>query len=102
MDQSFQKLKEFVKMRTKHVDENGFSSLLEMLWYFHTAYYPIDNDAIDRKFAELEPILEKLSQKRKHRVLAEVIDLCVEYERAAFISGIRVGVQLVQETFEAD
>lgn len=93
-------LEKYCKENSIHFDHPCFETLLELLWYFHTQYYPIDNEVINAHFAALDPILKSLSRKRQRKLINSVIKLCTEHQRTAFSEGIRVGVQLLLEVRE--
>lgn len=95
-------MKELVEMSTANEKDTESRPLLEILWYHHTIRHPVSSEAIDSGFAEMEPLLKPLSQKRKCRMYRLITELCVEHERAAFMEGIRVGGRLMMEIKEED
>ena len=102
MDAYIRQLKNYIKMTRKSIPGNNFHTILELVWYFHSMYYPINSEGITKKMEELEDITKQLSRKKKHHLVAEVVELCLEHERAAFVSGLQVGAQLMMETFEKE
>ena len=75
-------------------------SLLEALCQLYTLYNPISADRIIQKPELLEPDLRSLSQKRVRHIRHIMEDMCTEHEQEAFLTGIRVGIQLITELAE--
>ena len=92
-------IKSYLKIASFH-EEDTFHSLLEMLWYYYTTFYPINNDIFEDRIHALTPVLESLSKKRQRKLVNAVVRLCSEQEKAAFLAGLRVGVMLILEILE--
>lgn len=97
MEVDLGQLKAFAAMQSKEKKKEEQDTLLDALWYFYMEHHPVDNEMIQARFEGLEEILQKLSQKRKYRMIRTVADLCVEHEREAYVSGLRVGARLMVE-----
>lgn len=95
-------LEAFVKVQLGEEENPLSEKILEKVWHFYTFDHPIDNEITHNKLMDLETLLQNLSQKRKRRVVREVLDLCVEHEREAYISGIRLGAKLMLEILNMD
>lgn len=72
-------------------------SILEQLWmdYFHTN--PVDDGRIQIAEQLRTPLFDKLSFSQSE-ILSELLaELITAYQRAAFLKGIQIGFQLVEE-----
>ena len=78
----------------------GAESLLEFIYQCYSEFHSFDNEQIRACFAELDHFHETMSIEESDRLFHLVARLCTEYERAAFMEGIRVGVQLMEELME--
>lgn len=95
-----QQIKSYLNITPLPRESSQFDSLLKMLWYFYTLYYPVNCSTVEEKLQCLEPILKTLSRKRYRRLINTVANLCAKYEQAAFLEGIRVGAMLILEISE--
>lgn len=75
---------------------------LETIWKYHAVHSSVTDESIQKKINMIMPHLKTLSQKKKRIIMARIVDLCVEHERAAFMEGIRVGGRLMMEIKEED
>lgn len=82
--------------------KDGESKLLEMIWRYYEGHEAEKDAVIKEKIDMIQPYLQQLSQRRRRVVVARIGDLCAEYERAAFIEGVRVGSRLVMELWDDD
>ena len=102
MDGYVTQLRKVLNASCKTIPEENFHTILEMLWYVYSVYFPLDSKNIVKKMEELEDVMNRLPQKKKRRLIAKVEELCMEHERAAFASGIQAGVQLMMELLEEE
>ena len=100
MTSYIQKIKSYLKISSNIQDYCQFDSLIEMLWYYYTLFYPINSEAIDEAFQSLEPIFKTLSYKRQRKIKNAMTGMCAKQERAAFMEGFRVGAMLILEILE--
>ena len=100
MNEYMVQLKHFLKNQYKYTDAVSFQSVLELIWFYHTQYYPIDTEAIAQQFQDATPILDALSNKRRRQLTRTIAELCIEHEHAAFLEGLKVGAQLYSEICE--
>lgn len=82
--------------------KGGESALLETIWRYYEGHEAEKDAVIKEKIDMIQPYLQQLSQRRRRVVVARIGDLCAEYERAAFIEGVRVGGRLVMELWDDD
>ena len=72
-------------------------TVLDQLYRAYTESHEADPPEIRDGFAELESFLEALPLDDINAVWNLCVRICVEYERKAFIDGIRYGHQMFLE-----
>ncbi len=90
-------LKSFLAEQTPCFGYDDANSILEMLYYYYTTANPVDSAVIRCQFKELNDILCRLTLKENDKVFSLACNLCVAYERQAFLEGIHVGMRLFTE-----
>ena len=93
-------LEQFRKYREVHQPNYGsedVNTLLDFLWSTHTYLNPLDNERTRQLLGKLDPISHKLSWDESNLLIDTVCELCMEYERQAFLEGIHIGVRLMDE-----
>ncbi len=100
MNPYVEKLKTHLMEQTQNYGYSNASSLLEMLYCFYTSENPIDSESIRARFESMDDILSALSLKENNEIFGLTCDLCMEYERRAFLEGLHVGVRLITELSE--
>lgn len=73
------------------------NSLLEMLYLWYTEWNPINSEAIQNHFRQLEDFICVRTGKEYDNTLDLITALCSLHEKLAFLEGIRVGFQLSTE-----
>lgn len=69
-------------------------SILDTLWYCYSSANPIDDGKIRQSEEVLAPVFEELSVDSSNALFDLITDLLNTYQRAAFLEGMQVGVQL--------
>ena len=72
-------------------------SLRELLYWNYMEENRMETGTIDEAFTALAHILRQLPLKDHDEVWDLTCKLCVDYQKAGFCHGIRVGLQLGQE-----
>lgn len=72
-------------------------SLLEMLYLWYTEWNPINSDAIQESFRKLDGLICTRTGKEYDNALDLITSLCSQYEKLAFLEGIRVGFYIFEE-----
>lgn len=72
-------------------------SLLEFLFCCYTEDHPLDNEKIQHCYEKMEPVFEGLPRDLSNQLFANIAAVCIEYELAAFIEGLHIGVALERE-----
>ena len=102
MSTSTEKFREYIERNPVNYEAEDMHSLVEYFGRFYRMRKPINPENIRDRFQELDPIMKSLSRKRERRLFDTVLELCEEYERAAFMEGLRVGAQLMLELSESE
>ena len=72
-------------------------SILEFLFYWYSTTAPVDDGRILKSEHALVPILEALPIPIADSLYDRVSDLCLSYQRAAFLEGLRIGYGIKEE-----
>lgn len=94
-----EKILEFLK---RHIAEcpphfgNG-ESILGLLYEAYTELNNLDNAQIKADFHALYQAMNGKDLREMDQILDPVCALCRDHERAGFIGGIKVGIQLANE-----
>ena len=78
---------------------NG-ESILGMLYECHNENCPYDNDEVKADFNELYRQMNGMSLQEMNKVIYPVCKLCRDQEKAGFIEGIKIGIQLQHELIQ--
>ena len=92
-----EKIRAYFDSRQIDFSRMGAASLLDFIYQCYSEFHALDNEQIRACFADLEHFHDALPIEESDRLFSLVARLCIEYERAAFIEGIHVGVQLMEE-----
>ncbi len=72
-------------------------SLSDFLWQYYIEYHPVTDTQVKHNELALEPFFRDLSMEASDDLFGLISDLCVSYQRAAFLDGVRLGIRLLQE-----
>jgi len=72
-------------------------SVLEFLWEQYANEHPICDECIKECEAALAPVFESLPWDASNELFVMVYDLCLAYQRAAFLHGLHTGFHLSKE-----
>lgn len=90
-------LKTYLENNPVSIQDESYGSVTELLWYFYTMYYPINEEELQKNLLSLAPVVETLPRKRQRRIFYALTHMCKQQERGAFLEGLRVGAQLASE-----
>ena len=94
---------EYVRILKRHVAENppnygnDAQSILEMLFSYYHECNNTDTDAVKAAFADLYQRMHGMPLREMDRIVDTVCTLCREHEKAGFLEGVKVGIQLGDE-----
>ncbi len=92
-----------VYLKTHPVNYPGnIDTLIETLYWWHTQYNPVENEELKEIFAGVEAWIHELARdKKEEKAYMNIVStVCSEYERVAYMEGIKVGMRLVMEAVE--
>ena len=72
-------------------------SILDFLFYWYSATAPVDDGRILQSETALGPVFEALPMDLSDRLFDRISDLCLSYQRAAFLEGLHMGFALGEE-----
>ena len=96
-------MNEYVAVLRKYVAENppnygsDAHSILEMLFTYYHECNNTDTDAVKEAFENLYRRMHGTPLREMDRIVDVVCTLCREHEKAGFVEGVKVGIQLEQE-----
>ena len=91
---------EYVEILKRHVVENppnygsDAQSILEMLYSYYHECNNTDTDAVKAAFEDLYERMRGRPLREMDRIVDAVCTLCREHEKAGFLEGVKVGIQL--------
>ena len=68
-----------------------------MLYECHNEHNSYDNEQIKADFHELYQQMNGIPLQEMDRIIYPVCRLCRDHERAEFVAGVKIGVQLANE-----
>ena len=77
--------------------ESEMESPIEMLYNYYREWNTLETEEIRKHFSDLNDILEKLPLRELDEVWYRVCDLCIAYQKTAFVDGVRIGVKMMEE-----
>ena len=75
----------------------GADSVLGMLYECHNENSSYDNEQIRTDFNELYQQMNGMPLREMDKIIYPVCKLCRDHEKAGFIEGIKIGIQLKRE-----
>ena len=97
MNRYIENLKSFLVEQSPNFCFDDAKSMLDMLCYYYCSANPVDNAVIRCQFKVLNDIVRPMTVEESDAVFSVVCDLCLSYERQAFLDGLRAGMRLFSE-----
>ena len=93
------KMNEYLTALQTHLttQQSTNQNLLEMLYDAYNDTTGMDNAAIKADFEELYRLMHGKPLKETDEIIYAVCTLCRDHEKAGFIEGIKVGMNLARE-----
>ena len=97
-------MNECVEILKRHIAENppnygsDAHSILEMLFSYYHECNNSDTDAMKVAFEDLYQRMHGMPLREMDRIVDAVCTLYREHEKAGFVEGVKVGIQLEAET----
>lgn len=89
-------LQQLADYRAKCTDEEPIP-ILELLWENYYQTHPIDDGRIKEIEEKLSPTIDALPFEQSNDVFVLLYNLVDAYQRAAYLEGIQMGVQIATE-----
>ena len=95
-------MKEYFEALKNHIGQNppehgDADSVLALLYEAYNAVNTMDDDQIKTDFNALYQVMNGMELKDMDRIIYPVCTLCRDHERAGFVEGIKIGIQLAME-----
>ena len=95
-------MKTFIEALKTYVEQHPLcfgdgESVLTKLYECHNENSPYDNEQIKADFNELYRQMNGLELREMDKIIYPVCKLCQDHEKAGFIEGIKIGIQLASE-----
>ena len=100
MEELITQLRQYVADHPPNYGDGDCHSILDMLYYRYSECNRLDNDEIKKAFNDLYQQMHGISLREMDRIVDAVCTLCREHEKAGFVEGVKVGIQLEQEIQE--
>lgn len=102
MERIIEYLKDSLAEHQPNYGSREVHSITEFLYWYYTAYNPVDTDTIRARFDEVNTIVRNLTLKEQDVIVDLVNSLCGEYEKQGFLEGLHIGARLTMELREMD
>jgi len=96
-------MNKYIEILQHHMVENppnygsDAHSILEMLFTYYHECNNTDTDSVKAAFENLYQRMHGMTLREMDRIVDAVCTLCREHEKAGFVEGVKVGIQLEQE-----
>lgn len=97
MKSFYETLKNHIEAHPPNYGDSDIQSILEMLWNTYCQHNQMDSEQIKNGFAELYRHMKAVPIPDMDDVIDTVCSLCWEHEKAGFVEGVKVGIQLHEE-----
>ena len=95
-------LKAYMETRPFDTGTSNCETVLEQLYQAYTDSHESDPPEITALFRELSEHLERLPLDTNNSIFRLTCDLCIAYEKKAFLDGLQYGAHLIREIFEQE
>ena len=96
-------MNEYIEVLKFYVSQNppaytrDANSILELLYYYYRERKAEALEAIKEDFDDLYRQMHGMPLREMDRIVDDVCTLCREHEKAGFVEGVKVGIQLEQK-----
>ncbi len=97
-------MKKYMKALASYVKENPIMfdtetgiPCLEALWWHYAGFHPIHSDKSKSQQQLIREKLENYKTCDVDETMDLITSLCTEYERLAFVAGMKLGIQFMTE-----
>lgn len=97
MKKYFEILKTYIAEHPPDYSDGNAQSILEMLYTCYNQYNRMDTEKVKAGFDDLYRHMNGIPLRDMDGIIDTVCTLCREHEKAGFVEGVKVGMQLKQE-----
>ena len=97
MNPYIEKLRNYLAERPINAHWENGESILDLLCYIYVEHNSIEDSTITYQFRELSQLLDRFTLEEHDRFSNLVSELCTQYCRQAFLTGVQVGYNLFTE-----
>ncbi len=72
-------------------------TVCEALWQYYSECNPAQDARVIQTESALEPFFQRLSLEEENGLFGLIFDLCLAYQRAAFLDGLRFAFRMHDE-----
>ena len=94
MNEYIETLKQYVADNPLNYGDGDARSILDMLFTYYQQCNNTDTDAVKAAFEDLYQRMHGMPLREMDRIVDAVCTLCREHEKAGFVEGMKVGIQL--------
>lgn len=97
MKEYFEILRTYIAEHPPEYGDGNAQSILEMLYTCYNQYNRMDTEEIKAGFDDLYRHMNGIPLRDMDGIIDTVCTLCREHEKAGFVEGIKLGIQLKYE-----
>lgn len=97
MNRYIENLKCFLAEQAPTFRFDDATSIMDMLCYYYCSANPVDNAVIRCQFKALNDLVRPMTVAESDTLFNMVSELCLSYERQAFLDGLQAGMHLFLE-----
>ena len=97
MKSTSEALRAYLQIHPFDSGDPDYKTVLDQLYHAYTDSHESDPPDITALFRELSEFLETLPLETNNSIFRFTCDLCIAYERKAFLDGLQYGAELILE-----
>ena len=87
----------YIKNLSARLADLAPESAMEMLYEYYRDINIPETETVKANFSRLNDILAKLPLREMDEMWYRICDLCIEYQKRAFLDGVSTGAKLAAE-----
>ena len=95
-------LRDYLQTQPYDIGDPDCENILDLLYRAYAETHESDPPEIQAGFMEMEEFLKTLPLDDNNSIFRLTCDLCIAYERKAFLDGLQYGAHLIHELFKED
>ena len=98
MERYIEKLRDY--LTEQKLSDESPQSILNLLYEAYNEINLMDDDKVKQDFHELYELMNGMPLREMDKIVYPVCRLCRDHERAGFVEGFKIGIQLQTELGE--